>query len=193
MIKVLRALYKQNADEGMCNLRHIVDVVLHQCCEMLSCDVVLTYIRDRKYRLKHQPVAKTSRRVKTDDENAFLEEMWRHLEGAYPTRNDPMMQACERKFSLTFEEVRQWFGQKRYTTRQKTRRLQLDMVVDDPPAGLVVAQECGYGAVFAHGCAGTYDDVGLPRQALPATRLKTIDMCALRAAADGTACCFHFA
>lgn len=89
-------------------------LILRETGESCSAECVRSYFRDRTYRLSRADGTLNSRRVKSIADKAWLEGIWVAHAGKCPRRDDEQVQAEIQRRRVTFQDVQQWFGQRRF-------------------------------------------------------------------------------
>lgn len=89
-------------------------VILKRVGEECSVECIRAYFRDRMYRASRAEGSQLVRHVKSAPDKAWLESLWVTYSGKCPHRNDRAVQAEVSRRRVTFQDVQQWFGQRRF-------------------------------------------------------------------------------
>ena len=139
-------------------------LILRETGESCNVECVRAYFRDRTYRLSRAEGALNSRRVKSIADKAWLERLWVAHAGKCPRRDDEEVQMELQRRRVTFQDVQQWFGQRRFkqnvrlklSTQEKHRRAHI-FVPKPPsrsPASLVTPPQWSLGDRGARSLSG---------------------------------------
>ena len=119
MVRKLKAYYLKDSVLNDNNLKIISTSIRNECGENIPSHMIELYFNDRSYREKRKKVEKT-RRIKTEHDKGRLQLLWERNCGKCPSRGVDVDSAL-RGSSLTYEDVQQWFGQRRYSEGKKCK------------------------------------------------------------------------
>ena len=149
IMRRLKKFYATDATLNDARVREILRVLRDECGESVDGSLIWGYFSDRAYRAKRN--ASRGRYVKTPRDKEALQAMWACSGGKCPPRSDRnVVRALEQSGSMTYDDIQQWFGQRRHAERKRCRHVVEDPMVHDDAFDLPTCQPLPW--VNAHDC-----------------------------------------